>query len=93
MREQLEEPVSISSLCATLKCGRHGLERAFKDELGAPPKTIYRRIRLTAARRYAEQTSLPIAEISMRCGYHDPSAMTRAFRHEFGMVPRDLRPQ
>jgi len=92
MREQLEEPVSIFDICETLSCRRQNLERAFNEELGAPPKTIYRRIRLTAAKRYAEQTKLSVAEISVRCGYHNPSAMTRAFRDEFGVAPRDLRP-
>ncbi|PCJ08128.1 MAG: AraC family transcriptional regulator [Rhodobacteraceae bacterium] len=92
MRVQLEEPVSIFDICETLQCRRQSLERAFNEELGAPPKTIYRRIRLTAARRYAEQTKLSVAEISTRCGYHNPSAMTRAFRDEFGVAPRDLRP-
>lgn len=92
MREQLEEPASIFDICETLQCRRQSLERAFNEELGAPPKTIYRRIRLTAAKRYAEQTKLSVAEISMRCGYHNPSAMTRAFRDEFGVAPRDLRP-
>ena len=33
----------------------------------------------------------PVAEIALRCGYQDASAMTRAFRQEFGATPRRLR--
>jgi len=39
----------------------------------------------------ARDTELSVAEIAVRCGYQDASAMTRAFRAEFGTTPRALR--
>jgi len=38
-----------------------------------------------------ELTNLSVAEISGRCGYQDASAMTRAYRAEFGQTPRSHR--
>jgi AraC-like DNA-binding protein len=32
-----------------------------------------------------------VAEIALRCGYQDASAMTRAFRSEYGTTPQNLR--
>jgi transcriptional regulator GlxA family with amidase domain len=32
-----------------------------------------------------------IAEIAVRCGYEDPTALTRAFRLRFGAAPRAFR--
>jgi AraC-like DNA-binding protein len=32
-----------------------------------------------------------VAEIAIRCGYTDASAMARAFRAEFGLSIRQLR--
>ena len=61
------------------------------SELGAGPQKVYRRMRLLAARRLVEQTGLTIVEIAIRCGYRDPSAMTRAFGAEFGVSPREVR--
>ncbi len=91
MRDQLEDRVTISALAATLGTSQRELEVLFKRQLGASPRTVYRRLRLVAARRYVEQTRLSVAEIAVRCGYNDPSAMTRAFAAEFGETPRNLR--
>ena len=91
MRENLEHPLSVPQILSTLGATRAQLEQTFRREFGAPPKTVYRRLRLTAARRYAEQSRLSVAEIAVRTGYHNPSAMTRAFRQEFGISPSELR--
>jgi AraC-like DNA-binding protein len=37
------------------------------------------------------ESELPIVEIALRCGYQNASAMTRAFKAEFGNPPRNLR--
>lgn len=91
MRDRLEDPVTIRDLAQTLGCRQQQLEALFSAELAASPRTVYRRLRLSAARRYAQQTRLSIAEIAVRCGYIDPSAMTRAFREEFATTPTKLR--
>ena len=91
MRDQLEDRVTIAALAASLGSSQRELEGLFKRQLGASPRTVYRRLRLVAARRYVEQTRLSVAEIAVRCGYDDPSAMTRAFTAEFGETPRNLR--
>lgn len=91
MRENLEEPLAISLLATQLGCRQKELEILFKAELGAGPRTVYRRFRLMAARRYVQQTGMSVAEIAVRCGYADPSAMTRAFSEEFATTPRQLR--
>jgi transcriptional regulator GlxA family with amidase domain len=91
MRDRLEDPASIAEIAAQLGTHQRDLEALFKRQLGATPRTVYRRIRLVAARRYVEQTQLSVAEIAVRCGYQDPSAMTRAFTSEFGDSPRSMR--
>ena len=91
MRENVEEPLAVAVLARRVGRTQRGLEQLFKRELGATPRTVYRRIRLLAARRLVDETALPIAEIAVRCGYADPSAMTRAFAAEFGRPPRAIR--
>jgi AraC-like DNA-binding protein len=46
---------------------------------------------MAEAFRLVEDTGLSVAEIAGRVGYADASAMTRAFRREFGATPQDLR--
>ncbi|MGR3343636.1 MAG: GlxA family transcriptional regulator [Paracoccaceae bacterium] len=91
MRENLEEPLTIPALAQAVAVNARKLETLFSADLGAGPQKVYRRIRLLAARRYVEQTGMAISEIALRCGYADPSAMTRAFRREFGAAPRNIR--
>ncbi len=91
MRENLEDPVTVPRIAATLGLSARRLEALFHGELGAGPQKVYRRIRLLAARRFVEQTGLSVAEIAVRSGYANPSSMTRAFREEFGTTPQQLR--
>jgi transcriptional regulator GlxA family with amidase domain len=55
------------------------------------PGQLYRHIRLSAARQLVEGSTASIAEIAVRCGYDDPTALTRAFRQRFGAAPRAFR--
>jgi transcriptional regulator GlxA family with amidase domain len=55
------------------------------------PQAVYRGLRLREARRLVVETSMSVAEVAARCGYADASAMTRAFRAEFGLSPREMR--
>jgi len=91
MRENLEDPLKLPQVAQMLGVSGRKLEVLFKAELGAGPQRVYRRIRLLAARRFVEQTGLAVAEIAVRCGYIDPSAMTRAFREEFEITPTQIR--
>lgn len=91
MQEHLERPLPMSRIASQVGQSQRALEQRFRSELGATPRTVYRRLRLLAARRLADETEIPVSEIALRCGYADPSAMTRAFREEFGMTPRAIR--
>ena len=91
MAATVEAPLPVDAIAAELGCGPRELSRRFDRALGAPPGTVYRRIRLLAARRMVERGGAPVAEVATRCGYADASAFTRAFRREFGVAPRALR--
>lgn len=91
MSSTLETPLRIGDLAARVQTTQRTLARAFQAELGAPPKTVYKRLRLAAARRYARQSNYPITEIALRCGYRNAAAMTRAFVEEYGKPPSEFR--
>lgn len=91
MRENLEEPLSVVALAQRVGQTQRRLEQGFRRELGATPRTVYRRLRLLSARKMVGETDLPVAEIAVRCGYANPGAMTRAFAAEFGLTPRTIR--
>ncbi|WP_372884124.1 GlxA family transcriptional regulator [Shimia sp.] len=91
MQENLEEPLPIAEVAR--RCGgtQKALEARMRADLGAPPQTVYRRLRLNLARKLTQETDLTVAEIALRCGYQTPAAMTRAFRETFATTPRRLR--
>ncbi len=91
MQENIEEPMTIADIAKRVGSTQKGLEKRMAQEMKATPQAVYRRLRLSQARKLVLDTELDIAEIAGRCGYDNASAMTRAFRGEFGMSPRDMR--
>jgi transcriptional regulator GlxA family with amidase domain len=91
MQEHVEDPLSIAAIAFRIGCTQKTLESRMRTATGAAPQQVYRRIRLIVARKHVLETVLPVSEIALRCGYQDASAMTRAFKAEFGTTPRALR--
>lgn len=91
MRRTIEKPMSIDALARELGMSRKVLEKRCMSRFGVGPGKLYLATRLREAKRLLERSGMSIAEIAARCGYRDASAMTRAFRQEFGRTPRDLR--
>lgn len=91
MSANIETPLQIADLAARVQTTQRGLNRAFHAELGAPPQTVYKRLRVAMARRYAQQSNHSIAEIAVRCGYRNAAAMTRAFGEQYQISPSALR--
>ncbi|WP_254871597.1 GlxA family transcriptional regulator [Pseudooceanicola sp. HF7] len=91
MLRRIEAPLPVEAIAAELGLSRKSLEQRCRARYGIGPSQLYRAVRLREARRLVENTILSVAEIAVRCGYKDASAMTRAFRVEFGLPPRALR--
>jgi len=91
MRRNIEIPLTIPIVAERLHVDQRSLEEAFTRFLNVPPRKIYKSIRLHEARRMIELSTLKIAEIATRCGYQNASALTRAYKDEFGAPPRTHR--
>lgn len=91
MTEHVETPLPLTAIAERLGTSQKDLERRFSRAFGAAPRTVYRRIRLDAARNLLETSALSVSEIAARAGYDNASAFTRAFREVFGTTPLRLR--
>lgn len=91
MQAHIEAPLSVIEIARQVGRSRKDLEQRMKAQLGATPQSIYRHLRLIQARKLVLETNLTVAEIALRSGYEDSSAMTRAYRAEFGATPRQMR--
>ncbi len=91
MQENLETPLKIHEIAQKTGLSQKKIEIRVQAELKTTPQALYRRLRLNLARKLAEETDHSVAEIAGRCGYENASAMTRAFKAEFGQTPTDYR--
>ncbi|MEX3017908.1 GlxA family transcriptional regulator [Gymnodinialimonas hymeniacidonis] len=91
MRRHIENPIPLADIAKGVGLSQRGLELAFRTHAGLPPARLYRSIRLAEARRRMEQTRDSVAEVALRAGYKDATAMTRAFKAEFGITPSAAR--
>jgi transcriptional regulator GlxA family with amidase domain len=91
MERHLEEARSIPEICAEAGISPRQLNRLFDLYVGCGPAAYYRDIRLDRARGLVTQTTMPILEIAMASGFLNQSHFTRAYRHKFGLTPRDDR--
>ena len=93
MRDTLETPMPLERLARALGVSTRRLHRETQAAFATSPGALYRHLRLSSARSLVENTELGIAEIAVRCGYENPSALARAFKARFGLPPQVLRAQ
>ncbi|MFZ5961543.1 GlxA family transcriptional regulator [Thalassococcus sp. BH17M4-6] len=91
MRANLETVLPLPVLATRLGTTPRTLTRRCQASLGTSPAALYRHLRLSAAHQMIQSSAASVAEIAVRCGYDDPTALTRAFRARFGTTPQALR--
>jgi transcriptional regulator GlxA family with amidase domain len=67
------------------------LTRLFVAELGEPPATVIRRIRLEAAAQLLRTTDLPLSTVAHRCGLTSAESLRQAFVARYGITPSRFR--
>lgn len=88
---RLASPPSVQSLARVAKMSRYQLDRRMRRVFGLVTGQWLVKIRLDAAQRLLQGTSLSIAAIAAQSGYHDQSAFTRQFRRATGLSPSVYR--
>ncbi|MCF8468426.1 MAG: GlxA family transcriptional regulator [Sneathiella sp.] len=91
MEENLEEPLSCSDLAVKVGLSTRQLERLFQKYLDYSPTRYYLGLRLDRARYLLTQTSLPIIEVALACGFVSASHFSKCHREHFGRTPSDER--
>jgi transcriptional regulator GlxA family with amidase domain len=91
MQARLEEPLSSAEVAARSGVLLRTLQARFRAQLGQSPHAYYLDLRLSAAKRMLEQSTLGVAEVATAHGFGSASAFARAFRQRFGMSPLAAR--
>lgn len=67
------------------------LTRLFVAELGEPPATVVRRIRVEAAAQLLRTTDLPLSAVAHRCGLTSAESLRQAFVARYDITPSRFR--
>ncbi len=91
MEANIEEPMTLSELAYHIGLSRRQLERLFKKYLGCVPTRYYLELRLERARQLLLQTSMPVVDIALACGFISAPHFSKCYRDVYGLPPRDER--
>lgn len=93
MQEAPEETWTVERLCTESNLPKSTLQKHYKLQFG---KSLFEDLidfRVNAAKRLLAETSLPLGEISVLCGYSAESYFMKQFKHITGLTPTAYRNQ
>ncbi len=89
--EHLTSDLAVDALAARAGMSPRNFARVFRAEVGCTPAVYVERVRLDAARRLLETTSVSIDEVARRTGFGTPETLRRAFARRVGVSPSEYR--
>lgn len=91
LQQRLAETFRLAALACAVGTSERTLIRRFRSALGDTPLRYLQRLRLHAACRLLETSSLSLERIVPEVGYADLAAFRRLFRRELGCTPAEFR--
>ena len=88
MEENLEAPLNREEIADEVNLSTRQLERLFRKYLHSTPRKYYFSLRMHKAQLLLRQTSLPILEVALACGFVSASHFAKSYREFFGRTPR-----
>jgi AraC-like DNA-binding protein len=83
--------IRVQQLSDQLRWSRKRLVRAFRDEIGVPPKVLARVLRFRRALAECKaQAIVDFSPLAVACGYSDQAHMIRDFKDFSGFTPGEL---
>jgi len=89
--DHLRHDLSVDSLARRAAMSARNFARLFKQEIGKTPGKHIEDLRLEAARRQLESTSLSADEIADACGLASAEVLRRMFRRRLRITPGQYR--
>ena len=87
MGNNIEEPISPSSLAKDVRMSTRQLERLFRRYLNRSPKRYYMELRLQKARNLLMQTDMSVINVALACGFASPSHFSKCYRSHYNKTP------
>lgn len=87
----LLQPVTIAELAALANCSLAKFKRDFRQRYRCSPRGWINERRLAHAHMLLQNTTKPVGEIALDCGFENPSYFIRLFKKEYGHTPAAAR--
>ncbi len=91
IQDQYDQRLGLEALTRVAGVHPVHLSRAFHHWYGATIGEYVRALRVDRASRALAESNLPLATLSLECGFHDQSHFTRTFRRCTSMTPAQFR--
>lgn len=88
---RLADPIPLADLATAVSLSVSQFSRQFKASTGETPHRFLMRLRVEAACRLLRSSSLPIAEVAIRCGFSHQEHLTRVLRAQSDTTPAAVR--
>lgn len=91
MEANLSEPLSLVEIARHVSLSRRQIERLFRQEMGRSPARYYLEIRLDRARHLLVQSTMPVVEVAIACGFVSASHFSKCYRELYAKSPQQER--
>jgi transcriptional regulator GlxA family with amidase domain len=91
MADHVRGDLSVAALARRAAMSPRNFARHFADEVGTTPARYVEGLRLEAARRRLEATTLSVEEVAGASGFGSAEILRRAFRRRLGVTPGQYR--
>jgi len=91
MEAHLSEPLSLVEIAESAGLSRRQIERLFRQEMGRSPARYYLEIRLDRARHLLIQSTMPVVEVAVACGFVSASHFSKCYRELYNRSPQQER--
>ena len=91
MEDAREDPRPVQRIAADVDLSPRQLERLFAKYLRTTPARYYLDLRLARARMLLLETTRPILDVAVACGFASASHFSRCYRTLYGQRPSDER--
>lgn len=93
IRENARNGINVEAVLHHLGVARTTLQNHFRVSLNRSIHDVLAEARLACVKELLAETSLPVAEISARCGFRHPEYMSAALKKHTGLSPARYRQQ
>ena len=91
MEANLAEPMTLVEIADHAGLSRRQIERLFRQHMGRSPARYYLEIRLDRARHLLIQSTLPVVEVAVACGFVSASHFSKCYRELYRRSPQQER--